>query len=56
MNVLIANRAIIGMVMSMALFDDWLLQGEGTRPSQEAIIEELVELILHGITRPDHTD
>jgi AcrR family transcriptional regulator len=56
MNVLIANRAIIGMVMSMALFDDWLLQGEGSRPSQDEIIEELVELILHGITRPDQID
>jgi AcrR family transcriptional regulator len=51
MNVLVANRAVIGMVMSMALFDDWLLQGEGVRPSQREIIEEMTELILHGLDR-----
>ncbi|MDT5303359.1 MAG: hypothetical protein QOG79_6604 [Mycobacterium sp.] len=51
MNVLIANRAVIGMVMSMALFDDWLLQGKGERPSQAEIIDELTELILHGAVR-----
>jgi AcrR family transcriptional regulator len=51
-NVLIANRAVIGMVMSMALFDDWLLQGDGIHPSQDEIIGELAELILYGVNRP----
>jgi hypothetical protein len=40
------------MVMSMALFDDWLLQGDGIHPSREETIDELAELILHGVNRP----
>jgi AcrR family transcriptional regulator len=53
MNVLLMNRAIIGMVMSMALFEDWLLHGDGPRPSRDEIIDEMAELVLHGIDRRD---
>jgi AcrR family transcriptional regulator len=53
MNVMIVNRAIIGMVMSMALFEDWLLGGEHTNPTRDQIIRELTELALHGIDRRD---
>jgi AcrR family transcriptional regulator len=49
-NLRIANRAIVGMILSMALFDEWLLNPAGETPSREEIIEEMTQIILHGVT------
>jgi AcrR family transcriptional regulator len=54
-DVFVANRAFVGMVMSMALFEDWLMPaGHGRRPSRDEIIAELSQLILYGVTRQPH--
>jgi AcrR family transcriptional regulator len=54
-DVLVANRAFVGMLMSMALFEDWLMPADhGRRPSRDEIIAELSQLILYGVTRPRH--
>jgi AcrR family transcriptional regulator len=54
-NVLVNNRAFVGMIMSMALFEDWLIPADhGPRPSRDEIIAELSQLILYGVTRPRH--
>jgi AcrR family transcriptional regulator len=52
MSVRIANRAVIGMVMSMALYQDWLLSGSSEPPSRETIVNELADIVLYGILRP----
>jgi AcrR family transcriptional regulator len=51
-NVLIANRAVIGMVMSMALYEDWLLPSDGKRLTRDEIISEMADLVLYGVVRP----
>jgi AcrR family transcriptional regulator len=48
----ITNRAVIGMVMSMALYEDWLLPSDGVRPTRDEIIEEMADLVLYGLARP----
>jgi len=54
-DVFVANRAFVGMIMSMALFEDWLMPtNHGRRPSRDEIIAELSQLILYGVTRPRH--
>jgi AcrR family transcriptional regulator len=53
-DVLVANRAAVGMLMSMALFEDWLLTEVGRRPSRDEIVAELSRLILYGVNRPRH--
>jgi hypothetical protein len=50
-NVLISNRAVIGMIMSMALYEDWLLPSNGNRPTRQEIVDELADLVLHGAVR-----
>jgi AcrR family transcriptional regulator len=47
--VLISNRALAGMILSMALFEDWLLPDVGEPPSREDIIDELTDFVLHRI-------
>jgi hypothetical protein len=51
-HVLITNRAVIGMVMSMALYEGWLVPNDGTRPTRDEIIGEMADLVLYGITQP----
>lgn len=52
-NILVTSRAFVGMIMSMALFEDWLIPADnGPRPSRDEIITELSQLILYGVTRP----
>jgi AcrR family transcriptional regulator len=54
-DVFVANRAFVGMIMSMALFEDWLMPTDhGRRPSRDEIVAELSQLILYGVTRPRH--
>jgi AcrR family transcriptional regulator len=47
--VLVANRALAGMIISMALFEDWLLPDVGEPPSREDVIDELTDFVLHRI-------
>jgi AcrR family transcriptional regulator len=51
-DVLITNRAVIGMIMSMALYEDWLAPRNGRRPTREQIIGEMADLVLYGVARP----
>jgi hypothetical protein len=54
---LLANRALAGMILSMALFDDWLgvarAEGNGVvgrvRPSRDEIVAELTDFVLYRI-------
>ena len=38
--------------MSMALYEDWLVPNDGTRPTRDEIIGEMADLVLYGITQP----
>jgi AcrR family transcriptional regulator len=40
--------AATGMMVSMALFEDWVFP-EGACPSREALIDELTMIMLHGV-------
>lgn len=51
-DILVANRAYVGMLMSMALFEEWLMTEVGQRPSRDEIVAELSSLILYGVNRP----
>lgn len=53
-DILVANRAYVGMLLSMALFEDWLMTKVGRRPSRDQIVAELSRLILYGMSRPSH--
>jgi AcrR family transcriptional regulator len=48
-DVQIATRLVAGMVMSMALLDDWLFPTGKRRPSRQRIVNEMVEFMLHGL-------
>jgi hypothetical protein len=37
-DILVANRAYVGMLMSMALFEDWLMTEVRRRPSRDEIV------------------
>ena len=41
----VGTRAVIGMVLSMALFDDL---GIGSQASDDEVIDEMTQIILHG--------
>jgi AcrR family transcriptional regulator len=50
--------ATTGMVLAMVLFDDWVFPS-GRRPSRKTQLQEIVDLLLYGITvrpggRPDN--
>jgi AcrR family transcriptional regulator len=60
-DILVANRAYVGMLLSMALFEDWLVTEVGRLPTRDEIVAELSSLILYGVNRPrqpnpDHTN
>lgn len=44
----ISSRATIGMVLAMALFDDWLMPRGSRRPEEDAVVNELTRQILYG--------
>jgi AcrR family transcriptional regulator len=48
----IAVRATFGMVMAMAVLDDWFFSGVSRRPPHAVITAEMTELVLHGIAGP----
>ncbi|MGH7896914.1 MAG: TetR/AcrR family transcriptional regulator [Candidatus Binatia bacterium] len=47
-NVPIASRSVIGMVLAMALFGDWLLPPGRRRPTRTALLDELTRQVLYG--------
>ena len=47
MNVRLASRAGIGMVLAVALLDDWLLPGRD-KPGADEIVDELTRQVLYG--------
>jgi AcrR family transcriptional regulator len=48
----IGVRATFGMVMSMAVLDDWFFAGVARRPVTDAVTREMTDLVVFGITRP----
>jgi AcrR family transcriptional regulator len=47
----LAVRCAVGMVMSLVLLDDWLLPTDARRPSRAALLDEAHLLILGGLER-----
>ena len=45
----IATRLVAGMVMSMALLDEWLFPTGKRRPSRQRIVNEMVAFMVHGL-------
>ena len=52
-DVQISVRLVAGMVMSMALLDEWLFPAGKRRPSRQRIVNEMVALMLHGLAHRD---
>jgi len=48
-DVQISTRLVAGMVMSMALLDEWLFPSGKRRPSRQRIVNEMVAFMLHGL-------
>jgi AcrR family transcriptional regulator len=46
----IGVRATFGMVMSMAVLDDWFFAGVAKRPATEAVTREMTDIVVFGIT------
>lgn len=46
----VTTRAVFGMVMSNALFLDWLYPVGRDRPDEQRIIDELIGFLLYGVT------
>ena len=44
----IAGRASIGMILAMALLGDWLLPSGRRRPRTDDVLDELTRLVLYG--------
>jgi len=38
-----------GSILSLLVLDDWLFPAQGERPSQARQIEELVQMLQHGV-------
>ena len=47
-NPTVAVRATFGMVLSMAIFDDWFFSGVARPPSGETIAREMTDMIVFG--------
>lgn len=48
-NPTVAVRATFGMVMSMAVFDDWFFSGVARPPSGETVAREMTDLVVFGL-------
>ena len=55
-NPTIAVRAAFGMVMSMAVFDDWFFSGVARPPSPARIARGMTDLMVYGISGPPAAD
>lgn len=49
----ITTRLVAGMVMSMALLDEWLFPTGKRRPSRQRIVNEMVAFMMHGLAHRD---
>jgi AcrR family transcriptional regulator len=49
----ITTRIVAGMVMSMALLDEWLFPTGKRRPSKQRIVNEMVAFMMHGLAHRD---
>ena len=47
---MIGVRATFGMVMTMAVLDDWFFAGVARRPDSETVTREMTDLVVSGIT------
>ncbi|MGH7805141.1 MAG: TetR/AcrR family transcriptional regulator [Candidatus Binatia bacterium] len=47
-NVPLASRSVIGMVLAMALFGEWLLPAGKQRPTRAELFDELTRQVLYG--------
>jgi AcrR family transcriptional regulator len=48
-------RAVFGMILSLAVLDDFLFPHGERYPSEKRVIKEIVSLVLHGVRhRPEH--
>lgn len=45
----IATRLVFGMVMAMALLDQWIFAPGKRRPSRKRIVDEMVGMVLNGL-------
>ena len=52
-DVQISTRLVAGMVMAMALLDEWLFPSGKRRPSRQRITNEMVAFIVHGLAHRD---
>jgi AcrR family transcriptional regulator len=52
----IATRLVAGMVMSMALLDEWLFPTGKRRPSRQRIVNEMVAFMIHGLAHRSEAD
>lgn len=50
-DVVIATRLVAGMVMAMALLDKWIFPPGKRRPSRQRIVDEMVAMVVHGLTK-----
>jgi AcrR family transcriptional regulator len=50
-NVPVAVRAVSAMALSMALLDPWLFPDDEPRPSDDDIVTEMTQLMMHGLAR-----
>jgi AcrR family transcriptional regulator len=52
-DVQITVRLVAGMVMAMALLDEWLFPAGKRRPSRQRITNEMVAFMIHGLAHRD---
>jgi AcrR family transcriptional regulator len=50
-NVPVAVRAVTAMALSMAVLDPWLFPDDEPRPSDNDIVTEMTQLMMHGLAR-----
>lgn len=48
----LAVRSVVGLLMAVTLLDDWLLPPAGGRPDREHLLTELTRFALGGLTPP----
>ena len=52
LNVPLAIRFTIGMVLSTAVFGDWVFPAHDDDVDHDTLVEEMVQFVLHGIAHP----
>jgi AcrR family transcriptional regulator len=48
----VAVPVVVGMVMAVALMEDWLVPQRRGRPGRARLIDEIVGILVHGLTHP----